>query len=470
MHEKYRVLIMAVLLTVSVFLTYYFHAVLMLGTVFSHFFYIPIIISALWWEKKSILVAMSLAGLVVASSLLFRPEDLTLNDYFRALMFIVIAFVVATLSDQLKGQQRTIQREKDRIQTILNTAGVLLVIINTDQTIGLVNRRGSELLGFSEAELIEKNWFDTVVPERHREEARQAFARIMAGDASAFDQKEMPIVSREGKEYTVLWQDSALRDETGAITGFLCSGKDITDRIQAEEALRVANEDANLYLDIMAHDINNANAVALGYSDLLVETLNGQDRDMVRKLRSGIQRSIEIIQNVSTIRRLRSQDCTLQTVDLDEIIRAEISHHPDADIVYDGTPVLVAADDLLPEVFTNLIGNSLKFGAPDVRVSVKVAEDGEDVEVTVEDTGPGVPNPMKSRIFSRFTRGRTTKSGKGLGLFIARMLVERYGGTIRADDRVTGRPEAGAAFRFTLRKIGRPAARCTAGAPVTSRC
>ena len=63
--EKYRVAIILVLLAISVFLTYYFHAILALGTVFSHFFYIPIILTALWWDKRSLLVALFLGALVV---------------------------------------------------------------------------------------------------------------------------------------------------------------------------------------------------------------------------------------------------------------------------------------------------------------------------------------------------------------------------------------------------------------------
>ncbi|SAI87360.1 hypothetical protein MBBA_0481 [Methanoculleus bourgensis] len=235
------------------------------------------------------------------------------------------------------------------------------------------------------------------------------------------------------------------------------SGSDITDRIRAEEELRAAHGEANLYLDIMVHDINNANAVALGYADLLAEMLEGRERQMVWKLRSGISRSIEIIQNVSTIRRLRSGETTVRPIDLDAVIRAGIAHHPDAAIVYEEKPVWVMADDLLPEVFTNLVSNSVKFGEPGVEIRIRVEEDDGMVEVSVEDTGPGVPDPVKPLLFTRFVRGTNTRSGKGLSLYITRMLVERYGGSIRVEDRVPGHPECGAAFRFTLRRCDQPA-------------
>jgi signal transduction histidine kinase len=79
------------------------------------------------------------------------------------------------------------------------------------------------------------------------------------------------------------------------------------------------------------------------------------------------------------------------------------------------------------------------------------------VEVVVSDNGPGIPDDMKPAIFDRFKKGKSTKTGKGLGLFISRMLVEIYGGKIWAEDRVPGHPGQGAAIHFTLRKATQPA-------------
>lgn len=467
--ENQRVAIIMVLLAVSIFLTYYFHAILMLGTVFSHFFYIPIILTALWWEKRSILVAIFLGGLVVVSSLLYRPEILTLNDYGRALMFVVIAFVVASLSEQLKGREREVKKQRDLAQRYLDVAGVLFVVINADHTIRLINRHGCELLGYREEELVGKDWFTTVVPGASREARRQIFDAAIASDSTFHGRRENPVVTHNEDELILAWQDTVLTGDDGRPVGMIGSGSDITDRIRAEEALRAAHNEANLYLDIMTHDINNANAVALGYADLLVEALGGKEREMVRKLRSGVSRSIEIIQNVSTIRRLHSHEAATRPIDLDAVIRAEIAHHPDAGIIYEGKSVRVTADDLLPEVFTNLIGNSIKFGDPGVGVRVRVEEGDGTVEVSVEDTGPGVPDAVKPTLFTRFVRGMTTRSGKGLGLYITRMLITRYGGSIRVEDRVPGHPECGAVFRFTLLRSDLPRESPVSPAPTTGR-
>jgi PAS domain S-box-containing protein len=217
--------------------------------------------------------------------------------------------------------------------------------------------------------------------------------------------------------------------------------------------LEEAHREANLYLDILTHDIRNADNVTNIYAELLDEALSGKEREYLLKLRAGIRKSIEITANVATIRKIRESRAALRPVDLDGVIREEIAHHADARITYEGLQMMVFADDLLSEVFTNLIGNAEKHGGPGVEIEIAV-EDAEEgmVQVAIADTGPGVPDDMKETIFARFEQGKGQGNGQGLGLSICRMLAARYGGKIWVDDRVPGHPEAGAAFRFTLRE------------------
>ncbi|ABN57281.1 MULTISPECIES: PAS domain S-box protein [Methanoculleus] len=219
--------------------------------------------------------------------------------------------------------------------------------------------------------------------------------------------------------------------------------------------LEVANREANLYLDILTHDIRNADNVANIYADLLIDELEGEPARHARKLKDGIRKSIEITANVATLRKIQEVRNGLARQNLHDVIREEIAHFPDLCIRYCGQPVEVFADDLLPEVFTNLIGNAAKHGGPGVEVTVAVDDlDEEGVVVTVADTGPGVPDEAKEAIFFRFEREGGRRGSQGLGLSICRMLAARYGGRIWVEDRVPGRPGEGAAFRFSLRKAG----------------
>jgi len=106
---KYKIGIMAILLAGACILIYYFHVVLGIGTVFTHLFYIPIILAAIWWKRKGLVVAVILMALLVSSHIFLRPDIAAANDYLRAFMFIVIAFVVAKLSENITREEKELR-------------------------------------------------------------------------------------------------------------------------------------------------------------------------------------------------------------------------------------------------------------------------------------------------------------------------------------------------------------------------
>ncbi|MFA7198549.1 MAG: ATP-binding protein [Methanoculleus sp.] len=243
--------------------------------------------------------------------------------------------------------------------------------------------------------------------------------------------------------------------------------REAAERKQAEEALQRQTEDlarvnrdlesahqeTNLYLDILTHDIGNTENVSNLYTELLIDSLpgNGEAAGYTKKLQRSVRKSIEILGTVSKIRRIHSGPPLLRPTELDAIIREETGHYPNSSIRYEGAPYLVRADDLLPEVLVNLIGNAVKHGGPDAAITIRTEEENGFVRVTVEDTGSGVPDDQKQAIFHRYEQ-KKRGVGEGLGLYLVQILVERYGGRVWVDDRVPGHPECGAAFRFTLEK------------------
>jgi len=214
--------------------------------------------------------------------------------------------------------------------------------------------------------------------------------------------------------------------------------------------LRKSNEMVNLYLDILSHDIKIATDTADLYVEQLLSSVAGESELYTKNIRKGLRKSTQIIKNVDTIRRAREEQLVLRPISLDHVIRAEIANFPGIDIRYSGTTAHVLADDLLEELFTNLLGNSARIlgTSGQIWITVDDAAPGY-VEVSVEDNGPGMPDTFKQEIFSG-SGGR--RAGRGLGLYICRMLVERYGGSIGAEDRISGEPDKGVAIKFKLRR------------------
>ncbi|NLM29923.1 MAG: sensor histidine kinase [Methanomicrobiales archaeon] len=224
----------------------------------------------------------------------------------------------------------------------------------------------------------------------------------------------------------------------------------LEDEIQERTAaLDESDRMASLLLDIMGHDIGGANNIANIYSDLLLSDLEGTpEAEHLRKAKAGLAKSIEIVHNVNTIRHIGERSEAFKAVDLDRVIRDEIERAPTSRITCSGTTASVLADDLLPEVFSNLIGNAVKFGGPEVWITIQVEECDDEVLVSIEDTGPGIPDTVRPRLFDRLARGGGGASGSGLGLYICRTLIARYGGRMWAESREGG----GTVVRFTLRK------------------
>lgn len=223
-------------------------------------------------------------------------------------------------------------------------------------------------------------------------------------------------------------------------------------RSMLHKRLEAAHREMNLYLDIMTHDIKNAGNVASLYCDLLIDMLDENAVEYAKRLRESIRKSAGILQNVATIRRISQEAPDLKPVNLSRTISAELDRIPEVNISFVGSTAEVWADDLLPEVFKNLISNAVRFGGPDAGITIRVGNfPGEDqaVMVAVEDTGHGIPDEEKEKVFHLFEQGY----GEGLGLYIVGMLVARYGGRIWVEDRVEGKPDLGASFRFTLREV-----------------
>jgi PAS domain S-box-containing protein len=117
--------------------------------------------------------------------------------------------------------------ERDRVQGYLEAAGVMIAVIGADGTIDLVNRKGSEILGYAEGDLAGKNWFTTVVPERLRDRLAQNFHRLVAGRIEPPPFEESPVVTRDGRERAILWHNALLRDADGNVVAMVSSGEEI---------------------------------------------------------------------------------------------------------------------------------------------------------------------------------------------------------------------------------------------------
>ena len=127
-----------------------------------------------------------------------------------------------------KKAENLLKQQRDLAESYLDLAGVMIVVVDASGKIRRINRKGSQILGYEESDLIGKGWFETLVPERIRDGARTRFQALVRGDAPEKKESERgTILTRYGDEKTLLWNNSLLKDGNGRIIAMVSSGENI---------------------------------------------------------------------------------------------------------------------------------------------------------------------------------------------------------------------------------------------------
>lgn len=203
--------------------------------------------------------------------------DIMVQDRTRALVEMN-----RDLEQEVSEHERAeelLRYERDKVRKYLNVAGVIMLALDADETVMLINKKGCEILGYDEPEIVGRNWFDLCTPEgEKREKAKAGFKEFMTGRTGQVESYENVVVSKSGRQRLISWHNTLLIDEADHIIGSLSSGEDITERAYAEKARRESEEkyrdlfeNANDPIFIVDADLNyidvNKKAVELfGYS------------------------------------------------------------------------------------------------------------------------------------------------------------------------------------------------------------
>lgn len=379
-------------------------------------------------------------------------------------------------AQELTEVNQQLQIEKEKAQQYLDIAGVIIVLINADQTTALINKKGCEILGYPYDEIIGKNWIDTFIPYRHREEVKKTFNQLMNGELAMSECFENPVLTKNLDERSISWHNALVRDENGKIIGTLSSGLDITETrraqevlIQTEKLITVGSLAAG-----MAHEINNPLAGILQSIQVILgrlapdlpdnrkiaeecgTTIEAVKAYLVRRnilnflsvAKEAGERATSIVENM--LRFSRKSEPIITPHDIGELLDRTIAlaeNEYDLKKKYDfrqiefikeytpELPLVPCEPSEIQQVILNLFKNAaqvlFRSKPPKPRIILRTIKEIDMVRIEVEDNGLGMTNKVRQHIFQPFFTTKSVGIGTGLGLSISYFIItENHGGTM----------------------------------------
>jgi hypothetical protein len=407
--------------------------------------------------------------------------------FYKALVESALVKPYDILFRNLKKSEEALREERDWAQHYLDVAKTILVVIAADQRVSLINKKGCDILGYDEREIIGKNWFDTFVPARIRDGVKAAFNKLMTREIQPVEHFENPVVSREGEERLIAWHNAVLENDEGEIIATLSSGEDITERKRAEEKLikktaelERSNAELEQFASVVSHDLKEPLVSLGGFAEILREKyedkLDAKAKTLISRIISGSIRMESLIKALLAYAKVNSSVHPFRPVSCNTVLAIALSNlgraigESAAVITSDDLPSVTGEETQLIQLFQNLIGNAIKYREdrpPRIHISARSLGDA-DVNsrdtishstlrtsysktgwlISISDNGIGIDPAYSERIFEIFYRLHQGEEypGTGIGLAVCRKIVERHGGRIW----VESEPGRGATFFFTI--------------------
>jgi len=323
------------------------------------------------------------------------------------------------------------------------------------------NAGAERIFGYAPHEAIGRPITLIIPPEREDEE-RSILERIRRGER--VEHLETVRVSKQGRRIDISLTVSPVRNRAGQVIGVSKVARDITDRKQAEAALREADRRKDHFIAALAHELRNSLAPLRNALNAL--RLAGGDPNVVTSARAMMERQlshmVRLVDDLLDVSRISQNKIELRRsrVQLADVVSSALeTARPLIDaaghqltVSLPQPPVFLDADlTRLTQVFTNLLTNSAKYTEPNGRIWLTGERRDHEVVVAVRDTGMGIPADALPRIFDMFSQversvERST-GGLGIGLALVKGLVELHGGTVTAE---SGGPGQGSTFTVTL--------------------
>ena len=345
---------------------------------------------------------------------------------------------------------RSLQESEQRYRAVVESQGELVCRFRLDGTILFANGAYARAAGSSPDAMVGRDFWSFIPTEEHAA-VRALLARL--GPHTPEVRIENRFDTAEGPRW-MLWTNRALAfDAEGRVLEAQSTGVDITERRRAEEALREADRRKDEFLAMLAHELRNPLAPIRNALHLLRVSGAGpvaaEARDVMERQLTQLIRLVDDLLEVSRISRGKVE-LRRAAVDLAGVVASAVETSRPAidaarhrlEIRLPPAPLQIEGDFVrLSQVVANLLNNAAKYTDPGGRIALSVQREGAEAEIRVQDNGVGLAPELLPRVFDMFAQADRARAagGLGIGLALAKMLVELHGGRIEARSDGPGR-------------------------------
>jgi PAS domain S-box-containing protein len=356
--------------------------------------------------------------------------------------------------EELLAAKEALRESEQRFRAIFERAAVGIAISNLDGGLAEVNDKFVEILGYSPQELAGMTAYQISHPDDVAS-TREQVARLVAGEISEYSY-EKRYVRKDGRVVWTLTSVGLLKDPQGRPRQFVGVIEDITARKQAQDGERAARAEAERmselkdeFLATLSHELRTPLGAILGWAQVIAaRPMEGEELlRAVQVIERNARAQTRLIEDLLDMSRITSGKVRLdvQPVEPAAFIEAALETvRPGADAkrirlehVLDPKAGPISGDPgRLQQVIWNLLSNAIKFTPAGGKVQVVLARVNSHIEISISDSGIGIRPEFLPHVFDRFRQadGSTTRrhGGLGLGLAIAKHLVELHGGSLKA--------------------------------------
>lgn len=370
---------------------------------------------------------------------------------------------IAHLSTGLRSSLRSqaLAKEQRRLAAIFeySTEGILTV----DRALRIVdfNPAMERLTGWRESEVLGRFYYDVLRPKDRQgnQLGLQSSPLLQAFAGQSVVNREMVISTRDEQRFDVCVTASCVRSAKGEPLNGILNVRDITREREQEEQ-------RSKFISVISHELQTPIAIIKGYASTLARTDAMLEPEALRSRLLAVEEEADrlnkLVSNLLYASRIQAGALQMEIAPLDlanlvqGVARRLHAKSPDTSVLLDippNLPTVMADRDRIEEVLQNLLDNAIKYSAHGRAVTVGCRATGEEVIVSVSDSGMGISLRDQEQMFDRFQRAdnpltRTTP-GTGLGLYICRAITEAHGGHIWVESTL----HEGSTFSFSLPRV-----------------